>query len=633
MAEPKKLTLKVVVTRIVVSVMFGMLILSFAIWGIGDIFRNVGGLKSVAEVGSVRITPQQFQEAYRRELRRLQNTVGEPIEPARARELHVPQRVLQEMVARVLFELAARDAGVAVDDGVVRQAILDNQAFHDAQGKFDRDRFEQLVNNAGYSEDGFIDLMRHDLARAQVTDAVIAGAAMPPEEVAAIYKYRNERRVAEMLTVTAASVKNVAQPSEADLEAYHKDHAEIFTAPEYRAVTAVHLTPSEVAPRITISDDKVKEEYDTRAGEFQIPEHRAVRQILASDEAQAKAVEALLLKGTGFEDAAKSATGEPPADLGMLQQSDLVGSPEAAKAIFALKPGEATAPIHDELGWHIFQVSKIELPRSRSLAEMHDQIVHDLQLHEAGDQVYSLGNRLQDLLGGGATLEEAAQKLDLKLIKVAAMDGEGNGADGKPIADLPQSPKFIQTVFSSQAGQASELIDDGANGYLVIRVDKITPSAVRPLAEIHDQVVKDWQDEERHRQAAKLATSLLDRAKGGTPLGTLAQEGGYPYSTMKPVNRTGEGPGVTLPPELVAALFAAKPGEVVKSPSADGTIIAKLSEILPADPKSDPAGLAKLDEQLRSAQDTDLLDAYEEALSRRYGVEVNNGVLDSLIGS
>ncbi len=629
----QRTTLKTILTRIIFSIMLGMLIVSFAIWGIGDIFRAAGNRKALAEVGSVQISPQQFQETYKRELRRLQNAVGEPIDAQRARELRVPQRVLQDMIARVLFELAARDAGVAVGDPVVRQAIVNNPAFHDADGKFDRERFEALVSNAGYNEDGFIDLMRHDLARAQVTDAVIAGATVPPEQAEAIYRYRNERRVAEILTVTASSIKNVPQPSDADLAAYHKDHAEQFTAPEYRTVAAVHLTPAELAPQLQVPEDKIKEEYEARAAEFQAPEQRAARQILVGDEAKAKEVQDLLAKGTSFEDAAKKVTGQPPIDLGMVQESDFLGGPELAQAVFALKSGEATAPVHTALGWHIVQVTKVEPARSKTLAEVHDQILHDLQMHEANDTIYSLGNKLQDLLGGGTTLEEAAKKLKLKLIQVAAVDGEGKGPDGKPVPDLPQSPKFIQTVFSSQAGPVSDLIDDGNGGYLVIRVDKVTPSALRPLAEVRDQVAKAWQDEERRREAEKTAAALLDRAKGGAALGTLAQEGGYPFTVIKPVTRTGEGAGINLPPELVAALFAAKPGEVVKASAPTGAMIAKLTEIVPADPKADPVGLAKLREQLRGAADTDLLDSYEEALSRRYGVEINSGLLDSLTGS
>jgi peptidyl-prolyl cis-trans isomerase D len=633
MAEPTKLTLKVIVTRIIVGVMFSMLILSFAVWGIGDIFRAAGHTTSVASVGPVRISPQQFQDAYRRELRRLQSRLGETIDAQRARELHLPQRVVQDMVARTLFELAARDAGVAVSDGVVRQAILDNPGFHDSDGKFDRERFNTLINNAGYSEDGFIDLMRHDLARAQVTDAVTAGSAIPPEQVTAIYKYRNERRTAEIVTVASAAIKTVATPSDADLEGYHKDHADKFTAPEYRAVTAVHLTTAALAPQMKVSDDKIKDEYEARASEFQVPEQRAAQQILVSDEAKAKQAEALLAKGAPFDQVAKTVTGAAPIDLGMVQPADLLGGADLAKAVFALKAGESTAPVQSALGWHIVQVTKIVPARAKPLAEVHDQVLHDVQLRAANDAIYGLGNKLQDLLGGGSTLEEAAQKLNIKLVKIAAVDAQGNGPDGKPVAELPQTPKFIPTVFATVPGQPTDLIDDGSGGYLVIRVDKAMPSAIKPLAQVRDEVIKDWQDDSRLQEAEKTAAALLDKAKGGAALGTLAQAGGFAYTVIKPVNRTGEGAGMELPPELVAALFAAKPGEVVKSPAPGGAMIAKLKELVPADPSADKAGVAKLADQLRAAADNDLLDSYEQALSRHYGVEINSGLLESLIGS
>ena len=268
MPEKTKFTLKAIVARIIVSVMFGMLILSFAIWGIGDIFRRGIRTQYVAEVGSQRIMPQEFQDQYRRELRRLQTMLQTEVTAERARELGLPQRVLREMVSRVLFDLAARDAGVAVSDAVVRQTIFDNVSFRNAEGKFDRGIFQTLLNNAGYSEERFVALTRQDLVRSQVTEAITAGGAVPQVMLDDLYRYRNERRTAETVLVSAGAMTDIPTPSEADLEAYHKDHAEAFTAPEYRAVTAVMMTPDDLAPRMAVSEDKLKDEYEAHLADF-----------------------------------------------------------------------------------------------------------------------------------------------------------------------------------------------------------------------------------------------------------------------------------------------------------------------------------------------------------------------------
>ena len=260
MPEKEKASIKKIVTRVVVAVLFGMLILSFGIWGIGDMFRRGGRTLPVAEVGTVRILPQEFQDQYRRELRRLQTVLQTELDAQRARELGVPQRVVQDMVGRILFDLAARDASVANVDETVRQSITDNPAFRNPQGQFDRNIFQNLLYNAGYTEDRFIAIQRQDIARAQVTDAITAGAAAPQELVEGLYRYREEHRIADTLLVAAASVKGVPTPTDADLETYHKDHAEAFTAPEYRAITVVEMHPADLAGDIKVTEDRLKDE-------------------------------------------------------------------------------------------------------------------------------------------------------------------------------------------------------------------------------------------------------------------------------------------------------------------------------------------------------------------------------------
>ncbi|HLI11373.1 MAG TPA: peptidyl-prolyl cis-trans isomerase [Alphaproteobacteria bacterium] len=632
MVEKQKAGLKVIVARVVVGIMFGMLIVSFAIWGIGDIFRAGFRQRNVAEIGSVQITPQEFQEEYRRSLNRLQSMLQSEIDPQKAREMGLPQRVLHDMISRILLGLAAHDAGVAVSDEVVRQTIMSSPTFRNPQGQFDRKLFENMLYNAGYSEDRFVALTRQDLAREQVADAVTAGVVIPDLLVDTLYRYREERRVADTLSISAAAIKDIPTPSEADLEAYHKAHAQQFTAPEYRAITAVDITPEALAAGIKIPEDQIENEYAARTAEFTVPEQRSLRQILCPDEATAKRAEALLSEGQSFDKVAETVTGKPPIEIGTVKQAD-VGNEALAKAAFGLKEGGVSAPVQTPLGWHILQVTKITPGGTKPLAQVKDQIAKQLALRQAADAVYDTGNKLEDALGGGASLDEAAKKLGLKLLKFEAVDSNGKGPDGQPVAGLPKSSKFLPTAFASAQGRESDLVDDGNGGEFILRVDKIEPSELRPLAAVRDKVVAGWEHEARMKAAEKLAQGLADKAKGGAALADLAKQGGYTFATTTPFTRTGEGAKPALPPALVAALFAAKPGEVVSAPSLDGAMVAKLDSVTPADPAADKAGVQKLRNALASSSDSDILDSFESALERHYGVEIHEDVVNSLVGS
>ncbi len=632
MPEKTKLTLKTIVARFIVSVMFGMLIISFAIWGIGPIFNRGIRAQYVAEVGSQRIMPQEFQDQYRRELRRLQTMLQTEVTAERARELGLPQRVLREMISRVLFDLAAREAGVAVNDAVVRQAIFDNVSFHNAEGKFDRGVFQTLLNNAGYSEERFVALTRQDIVRNQVTEAITAGGAVPQVLLDDLYRYRNERRTAETVLVSAAAMTDIPTPSDADLEAYHKDHAEVFTAPEYRAVTAVMMTPADLAPRMSVSEDKLKDEYEARLADFKIPEERTLRQIILKDEAAAKDAAARIAKGESFDKVADELTGKPPLDLGTVKQAD-VPMPELAAAAFQAPEGGVTEPVQTPLGWHIAEVVKIIPGHTESFEEAKGKLTHELQLREASDAIYDLGNKLQDALGGGASLEEAGKKLDLKVVKIAAVDGKGLSPEGKPVAGLPQGPKFLSTAFSTEPGRDSDLREDDQGGFFLLHVDNVVPSQLRPLADVRDKVLAGWQADARRKAAAKAAQAMVEKAESGADLAALAKESGASVTTTAPFTRTGQGASPALPPELVASLFVAKIGDVVSSPSPQGAVVAKLASVVPADAKADAAGIHQLEDQLHGTIDADLLNAFTEALRERYGVEIDERVVSSLVGS
>ncbi len=632
MPEKRRFTLKEIVARIIVIVMFGMLILSFAVWGIGDIFRRGMRAQYVAEVGSQRILPQEFQDQYRRELHRLQTMLQTEVTAERARELGLPQRVLREMISRVLFDLAARDAGVAVSDEVVRQAIFDNVSFHNSEGKFDRGVFQTLLNNAGYSEERFVALTRQDIVRNQVTEAITAGGAVLQVMLDDLYRYRNERRTAETVLVSAAAMTDIPTPSEADLEAYHKDHAEAFTAPEYRALTAVIMTPADLAPRMTVSEDRLKDEYEARLADFKIPEERTLRQIILKDEAAAKDAVARIAKGESFDKVAKELTGKPPLDLGTVKQAD-VPMPELAAAAFRAPEGGITDPVETPLGWHIAEVVKIITGHTESFEEAKGKLTHELQLREASDAIYDLGNKVQDALGGGAPLEEAAKKLDLKVVKIAAVDGKGLSPEGKPVAGLPQGPKFLSTAFSTEPGRDSDFREDDQGGFFLLHVDNVVPSQLRPLADVRDKALAGWQADARRKAATKAAQAMVEKAASGADLAALAKESGASVTTTAPFTRTGQGAGPALPPELVASLFAAKIGDVMSSPSPQGAVVAKLASVTPADAKADAAGVYQLENQLRGTIDADLLNAFTEALRERYGVEINERVVSSLVGS
>ena len=160
--------------------------------------------------------------------------------------------------------------------------------------------------------------------------------------------------------------------------------------------------------------------------------------------------------------------------------------PEIAAAAFALAEGGVSKPVESPLGWHILQVTAIEPGLEPSFERVHDELAEDLAMRSAVDSIVSIANELDDELGSGATLEEAAELLGLELRAVPAIDAGGRDPDGEVIDGLPPVGEFIPAAFQTQPGDDNLLNETRDGNYFVVRVDSITPSVVRPLEEVRE---------------------------------------------------------------------------------------------------------------------------------------------------
>lgn len=616
-----------IVVKVVTFILFGLLIISFGIWGIGDIFRGRGRVQSAAEVGDHKITEQEFSRTLSREINRLSNRLGQRLDAQQARAIGLPDQVLGQMISRALFDLKAADQGIVVTDAQVVARIQQEPAFQGSLGKFDRNLFLQTLRASGLSEQEYVDSLRRDMVRERLANAAISAVLAPETLAETLYRYREERRVARLVTVPNASVKEVSKPDEEALKAFHKEFSDRFMAPELRSITLVQLRASDLAKEVKVSEQDLRKEFELQKKDLAQPERRTIEQIVLPDEKKADEAAKRLEAGEDFATVAKDMTGNAPIDLGSLSRQDL--PPELAKAAFALEAKKISPPVHTELGWHILHVTKIEPAKPAVFAEVRDKLAKQLAMRQAIDSIVSLANQLDDELASGATLEQAAAALDLPVRKIDAIDRKGNDANGDPVKDLPKS-RFLEVAFDTQPGEDSLLIDTGDSNYFVLRVDGVTPAQVRPLDEVRDQVVALWQDSQRAKIARERAEALAKRARNGESLDTLASQDGYKETTTDPLRRFDSG-GPS--PTLVSKLFQLKTGELATVPGNDGHIVVQLEKVIPADPAAHPDDVAKLRDNLDGSMQNDMLDELIASLRKEYGVTVNQDVVDSVLAS
>ena len=619
-----------IIVKIGVFLLFGMLIASFAVWGIGDVFRGTSRERTIAEIGGDPILMQDYTQALTREINRISQRLGSRLDMDQARAFGIPDQVLDRMIGRALFDRKAGELGLLVTDDQIRRLIAQQDAFKDDFGNFDRFRFERQLQSLGMGEGEYVATIRRDIIRQQLAGAVSEAVTAPRQLVEALYSYRSERRVAQYVLVRNDSITDMAAPNEPALEAFHKKFSGRFMAPARRAVTLVQLSAADLAAESSVTEAQLRETFEARFEDFVTPERRNLEQIVFQDETQAREAKTRLDGGDYFATVAEEMTGEPPIELGAMERDVL--PPELAEAAFALSEGAASAPVESALGWHILRMVKVEPRQEPTFEELREKLAEDIAMEIAIDSMVSIANQLDDELGAGASLEEAAQALALTPRRIETIDRQGKNLAGEPVEGLP-TDRFLELAFETEIGRESLLTETGNGDFFILRVDSVTPAQLRPLDEVRAEVTELWRSAQRAKLAREQAEALAERVKVGNEFAVVAAEAGLTIATTKPINRFETATANTPSPALASKLFQIVVGKVTTSPAAEGHLVAKLIEVVAADPYTDSDTVGVVREGLVSSLQSDLLEQFLASMRGEYGVEIEEQALNELLTS
>ncbi|NQV61719.1 MAG: SurA N-terminal domain-containing protein [Alphaproteobacteria bacterium] len=615
----------------VVKIFLGLLVLSFAAWGIGDIFRLKPDA-AVVEVGDTKITGYEFLNEFNRQVRRMQASLGPTFDSAQARQLGMVDQVLQQSITRALYDQEVAELALTMSDADIAAWIRQSSAFKNSFGRFDKLLFERRLSENGFNEQSYIAASRRDLSREQLFSSIMGGTPAPAPLVKTFYKYQQETRVFEVLSLPYEKVTDFATPSEADLAAYHKAHKDQFMAPEYRALTYLTIRPEHMLEEILASEVEVRDAYEARLAEFSTPASREVEQIVVADEAAAKTLAGRLKDGGDFYAVAKELADMDiqSVKLGQMQKGDL---PEkAADRVFALAMGQISEPIETGLGWHVFRVLKIVEGGRKSFDEMRSQLTRDVKFEKAAEAMSELANKVEDMLASGANVNEVAETLNLQQGVIAAVDSRGRGRGGQPVAGLPKAPELLRQAFTIAPGEEGELKESTDGSYYLVQVNKIFEATLEPIAKVRDGVRKAVLTERRAKAGAAQAVKLADEARRGKTLAELARSGGSAVTALKPLSRQQAAGDIRLSAELVKKLFQLRIGEIAEGTTQSGdshSVVRVVSIASPGD-NVEPAKLKSMDEFVRSSIAEDILAQYRDALRHKYNVKIHDDMIDSL---
>ncbi|MDE2603417.1 MAG: SurA N-terminal domain-containing protein [Bradyrhizobium sp.] len=617
--------------KTIMAVVMGVLIVSFGIWGIADIFRGFGQ-STLATVGHTEISTEQFRQLYTDRLQQIGRQFRRAITMDQARALGVDRQVLQQTIAEAALDEEARRLGLAQSEEETKRMIFSDPNFKGSNGAFDPARFEAAIRQFGYSEARYVADQRKVTLRHQIAGTISAGLTPPKVMIDALSHFQNEQRSIEYVKLNAAQAGTIDPPSPATLASYFDEHKVQFRAPEYRKIAFVAITPEEIGKWSEVSDEDARKLYETRRDTLGTPEKREVQQIVFPNMEEAMAARTRLGSGTSFDELAKErGLKASDVDLGMVSKSEII-DPGIANAAFSLPSGEISQPVQGRFGVAVVKIGKIVPGVDVSYDSVSQGLKKEIATERARKQVSDLRDKMEDERGGGASVIEAAKKLGLASVTIDAVDRSGRLPNGQLATNIPPGLDVVTQGFNSDVGVDNDPISYHG-GYVWFDVLGITPSRERSLDEVKDQVEAKWHEDQVASRLRTKATEMVQKLDQGAKLADETAAAGLKVETAASFKRDATPPGV--PASAIAAAFRTAKDGAGQTPGAGigEWIVYRVTDITvpPVDMASDD--IKKMKGQLERSLEDEQIAQYVAKLETQIGTSINEAAFAQVTGA
>jgi peptidyl-prolyl cis-trans isomerase D len=601
-----------------VWVVMGMVIIGLGGFGVTNFG---GGVTSIGRVGDTEISTNEYARAFQQQVAAFSQQVGQPITSQEAIAFGLDRQVLQGIITRTALDNEAHRVGLSVGDATVAAELTGMDAFKGTSGTFDREAYRFTLDRSNTSEAEYETNLRRDISRALLQGAVSGGFIAPGPMTETLYAWVAERRGFSMLRLGEADLTApLPEPTDADLTTHYDANIASFTKPEAKRITYVSLLPESIAKDQPVDEQLLKEMYQDRIAEFVVPERRLVERLVYPDQAAADAAAARLTAGEAFETlVTERGLTLDAIDLGDVAKDDLG---PAGDAVFALVGPGVTGAVPTDLGPAIFRVNGILTAEETTFDEARDTLAIEMQTDAARRTIADQVETVDDLLAGGASLEDLAKEVGMTL---ATLDHVPTQQGDAAIEGYPAFRTAADAVAKDDFPQAI-VLEDG--GLVALRLDEIVPAAPIPFDEAREAVAVAWRADALVKALAARAIEIKAALEGGTPIGSFGIVDVTPETAR-------DGVVNGAPDTLLPAVFEMKEGDV-RVIEADGFVaVVTLDRIMPAAKDGDDATAMReaLGAQIEQAISADAFNAFTSALTAEAGIALDQAAINAVHSS
>ena len=605
----------------VMKVFLLFLAAGFALWGIGDMSGGLfsSGNKAV-QAGGQSVSANEAAT----EFERTRMTLGAGLSTGEALQAGLLNEVMGTLARRTLYQAEASRMGVTSTRNMQSAAIGREPAFRDELGQFSDIRFRTTLAQAGYTEQQFLDRLAFSLVQDQIEGSLTVAGSFPQNITARLAAFRLEQRSATLKQIDIGD-QTITPPSDAELAAFFEQEQENYDAPSLRSFEIIYLSPEDTQSRIEIDEAELISAFDIRRDEFITPERRRLRQMVFDTEQDAADALGELNAGKTFQAVAedKLQWTQSDTDLGFVTRGDLAD--ELAETVFLAKLDTPAGPVASTFGYHLILVDEIQPGSEASFDEVKDQIADTLIAEQAIDRVYDLANQIEDSLGTGASLSEAAAQVQMSVGFIENIDRNGRDIDGQPVSesfgDLASDSLFLQQAWALEIDSISTVIETADNSFFVVRPTAEADSRSRSLEEVSDRVVADWTRKMALQAAKAEAEEIL--ASAASALSGLPESGLF--------RRSGSGLDHAAAGLIAEAAFSQPVGEAQLVETGDSVIVVRTDTIVAAEQNEQDEMKEAMQTGLDRLVKGDIASAFALALSETHALELNPGLVQQVL--
>jgi peptidyl-prolyl cis-trans isomerase D len=610
------------------KLLIGLLVISFAVWGIADVFTG-SRTGALATVGETEIAPEQFSTAFQDYLQNYARQTGRGITPEEARALGIDRAILDNLLQQAALDHQAGKLNLGVSDTYLAHEVMLNSGFQDAAGKFDAARFKMILEQNGLNEQAFFAEERQRLLRQALTETASGDMPVNLGLIEAQHRFDNEQRDARYFIVKAED-SEVPAPTEDDIKKEFEANPTAYTAPEYRVVAMMKVEPADIAAKVALTEEDIAAGFEKHKGDYFTPETRTILQISFPTLEEAQAAQQKLAAGMDFMALAKErGFSEQDVTFADLAKTDFIDQ-AIAEAAFALSAGQVSGPVKGTLATVLLKAEKVTPEKQASLEEVKGQLTERLKLERASEEIQSIYDAVEDARASQTAFEEIAANAGIPFQLLPPVDAQGNGKDGKPVS-APHAGDLVTAAFTSDVGVENDAISLD-NGYVWYEVREVIPSALRPFEEVKDQARAAVIAGKLRTLAGEKAKKLVERVESGANFAELAAETGAEVQTAQGLRR-GERSD-SFGPGAIAALFSVPDNGVAFALEPDG----RSARVMQSQPVMLPAFVAasaeakQTGDRLKSQIADNMLQAYLAALEQQAGVSINEASWRNISG-